>query len=867
MKYYNSKIEDLKKELDVNLTSGLSSEEVLKRREQHGTNELVAKKKVPFIVMFLSQFKDVLIIILIIAAILSMFVGEMVDAIVIIAIVIVNSVIGVIQENKASKALEALKKMSSPFCKVIRDGVSQSIPSSELVPGDIVLLDAGDYIPADGRLIECVNLNIDESALTGESVPVTKEMKDIEGEVPLGDRLNSVFASTFVTTGRGIEIVTTTGMNTEVGSIASMLNNTQESMTPLQIKLDQIGKTIGIICIAICAVVFLFEAFLMGKPFAEVWSDALLSSLSLAVAAIPEGLSTVVLVVLSIGITEMAHAHAIIKKLPAVETLGSTSVICSDKTGTLTQNKMTVIELFVEDKVKTDLKEISKSEKEMLNYFALCSDAKISVVDGQEIRIGDPTELALVSANMNYGSIQAMERVGEIPFDSERKLMTVVVKTPEGKYISITKGAPDNIFNISNAMAIAGESNNSMANDALRVLAVGIKKYDKMPDVTSANLEKDLTFIGLVGMIDPAREEVKPAIALAKAASIKTVMITGDHITTAKAIARNLGIFDENDIALTVDELHAMSDEELDSKIENISVYARVQPSDKVRIVDAWQRKGNVVAMTGDGVNDSPALKKADIGCAMGITGTDVSKEAADMILTDDNFVTITKAVKLGRGIYDNIKKCVKYLLSCNIGEVFTIFVASVISAILVAMGKPDIGIPLLAIHLLWINLVTDSLPAFGLGMEKTDDEIMERKPRPKNESFFANGMGLSVLLEGIIIGIISLSAFLIGEYIWGSVTAGQTMAFLTLSLAQFFQSYNMKSSHTIFRKKTFNNKMLNIAFFVGFALTMIVIYVPGINNVFKTTPLNFTQFMTCFGLATTIVVVMEIAKLIKHNK
>ncbi len=855
---YRKRNVDVVNELGSNVQSGLSSQEVEARREKYGKNALEEHKKETLLVKFLKSFADVLIIILLVAAVISLIVDplEWVDSLVIFIVVMLNAILGVVQESKAEKSLEALKKMSSPECKVIRNGVTDKIPSEDLVVGDIILIEAGDFIPADARLIDAVNLQVDESALTGESVPVTKMTDVIEGDAAaLGDRKNMVFSSTFVTNGRGKAVVTDTGMKTEIGKIAGMLGAQKAEPTPLQNKLDQVGKVIGIISIFICVVVFALDYFALGAELIESFKLAV----SLAVAAIPEGLATVVTIVLAIGVRKMVSENAIVKKLPAVETLGCTSIVCSDKTGTLTQNKMTVLEIYDNGKLKF-LSDITEENHQLINYFSICCDAKIEMVDGVEKRIGDPTETALVELNNKYGSdVSWAERVGEIPFDSDRKLMTVVIKK-DGKFISITKGAPDVLLKrLSKSSKVEGvnEAIENMSSRALRVLALGIKVFDKMPEVT-LDLEQDVELLGLVGMIDPPRPEVLEAIKVAKHAGVRTIMITGDNIITATAIANELGIMAEGQRAVSSDELDSMSDEELRNRIEEFSVYARVAPKDKVRIVEAWQSKGKVVAMTGDGVNDSPALKKADIGCAMGITGTDVSKEAADMILTDDNFTTIIKAVKQGRGIYANIRKCVKYLLSSNIGEVLVILLAELIAA----FGWLPLLVPLESTHLLWINLVTDSLPSFGLGMEKPEDSVMFEKPRPKNESFFAQKLGLHIGLEGVVVGALTLTSYIVGFQLYGHAVAS-TMAFVTLAFTQLFHSYNVKSEKSVFTKQAFNNRFLNLAFIVGAVMQLAVVYIPGLNTIFKTVMLSLPQIAIAIGSAFAIVIVMEIYKLI----
>ena len=857
------KLNDLEKELCSNLQCGLSNEQIMINREKFGENALEEKKKTPMILKFLAEFKDPLIIILIIAAIVSVIVDphEWIESLIIMIVVLVNAILGLYQENKAEKSLEALRKMSASSCKVIRENSIQTIATKELVVGDIILVEAGDSIPADARIIECSNLKVEEAALTGESVPVDKNSDYIEADdIPLGDKKNCLFSSTYVTNGKAKAIVTSVGMSTEIGKIASMLSEQKEELTPLQHKLNKVGNIIGILALSICVVVFILEMIALKWDWSQ-FSEAFITAVALAVAAIPEGLATVVTIVLSIGVTKMSKRNAIVKKLPAVETLGSCNVICSDKTGTLTQNKMTVTKIYLNE-IK-DVKDLTTEEKQMVTYFAICCDAAIEEKNGKMVRIGDPTELALLDINMVHGEdLHKFNRLLDLPFDSDRKLMTTVIKV-DNKYIAITKGAPDKVISLTinskEEKEKALKANTNMANDALRVLALGIQTFDRMP--FAEELERDLTLIGLVGMIDPARPEVKESIKVATKAGIKTVMITGDHIVTACAIARELGILKEGDRAITSQELDELSDEYLEEHIHEFSVFARVAPKDKVRIVEAWQKRDAICAMTGDGVNDAPALKKAEIGCAMGITGTDVSKEAADMILTDDNFSTIVSAVKEGRGIYDNIRKCVKYLLSSNIGEVLTIFVAS----LLTAFGVINLGTPLAAMHLLWINLITDSLPAFGIGMEEAEDSIMNSKPRPKNEGFFANGYAWKICFEGIIIGAVTLIAYIIGESV--SHSLGQTMAFLTLSSTQLFHAYNVKSNHSVFSKKSYRNKFMNFAFILGFTLQVFVIYCPGVRELFEFSPLPIKYFAICIGLALVMVLIMEISKLIARKK
>lgn len=854
---------DLEQKYNSSFEKGLSDEQVKINQENYGKNVLEEKKKKPLIIKFLNEFKDPLIIILILAAIVSVVVdkNEWVESVIIMIVVLINAILGLYQENKAEKSLDALKKMTSSSCKVLRNGSAMTIATSDLVVGDIIFVEAGDSIPADAIIIESTNMKVEEAALTGESVPVEKNNIYISStDIALGDMKNSLFSSTFVTNGKAKAIVVAVGMSTEIGKIAKMLTEQKEELTPLQIKLNKVGNIIGIMALLICVVVFILEMITLSWDFSE-FSEAFITAVALAVAAIPEGLATVVTIVLSIGVTKMSKHNAIVKKLPAVETLGSCNVICSDKTGTLTQNKMTVTKLYY-DEIK-DVAELTTEEKQMLTYFAICCDAKIEQKDCNIVRIGDPTELALLDVNNLYGEdINKYKKVLDLPFDSDRKLMTTVIEF-NNKYIAITKGAPDRIIAIANnsneTKEKALEANNQLANQALRVLALGIKKFDNLPK--EQQLEQNIEFVGLVGMIDPAREEVKDAITVATKAGIKTVMITGDHIVTACAIAKELGILKDGDRAITSQELEDLSDEYLAEHIHEYSVFARVAPKDKVRIVEAWQKNDAICAMTGDGVNDAPALKKAEIGCAMGITGTDVSKEAADMILTDDNFSTIVSAVKQGRCIYDNIRKCVKYLLSSNIGEVITIFFAS----LLTAFGIINLGTPLAAMHLLWINLITDSLPAFGIGMEGPEDSIMNNKPRSKKEGFFADGYGWRICVEGFIIGGLTLIAYIIGNRI--DHTLGQTMAFLTLSTTQLFHAYNVKSHYSVFSSKSYKNKFMNFAFILGFVLQIFVIYCPGIRDLFEFTPLELKYFLISIALAFVIVIIMEITKLKQSKK
>lgn len=855
--------------LSTNQSSGLTAKEAAARLEKYGANKLREKKKKTNFQRFIDQFKDAMILILIAAAIVSFVVicieknwAELFEPALILLIVILNAVMGVYQEGKAEKALDALKNMSAPHARVIRDGIENIIDASELVPGDIIKLEAGDFIPADARLLQSASLKSEESALTGESVPSEKDyLAFVKEDAPIGDRTNMVFSGCSVTYGTAVAVVTATGMDTEMGKIANLLDNETETQTPLQQKLAQLGKYLGIMAIAACAIIFIVG--IVNKiPVLEIF----MTSISLAVSAIPEGLPAIVTVVLSIGVQRMVKKNALIRKLPAVETLGGASVICSDKTGTLTQNRMTLTKAYV-DGGEIELISNNNSEqiKQLLNYGTLCSDGSVVFNGTEEQHIGDPTETAIVLAAYKNGNTKddlnnAYPRIFEIPFDSDRKLMSTVNKI-DGKTIVIVKGAFDMMAercvkgNLEKAKIIT----ESMSNDALRVLAVAYKEIDSLPEnATSETLENGLTFMGLVGMIDPPRPEAKAAVAICRKAGIKPVMITGDHIVTASAIARELGILLEGDLAITGTQLDNMTDSELDSKVEHISVYARVSPENKIRIVKAWQRKGQVVSMTGDGVNDAPALKAADIGCAMGITGTDVAKGAADMTLTDDNFATIVDAVKEGRGIYANIKKVVGFLLGTNIGEVITVFVAMLL------WHKT----PLLSMQLLMINLVTDSLPAIALGMEAVEKDVMDKKPKPKNESIFANGYGVRMVLQGAMFATLTLIAFYIGEKFTGTLQGGQTMAFAVLALSQVVQAFNMRSEHSLFKIGFFTNRNLNLAAIASTALVLLVLFTP-LRVIFELTTLNLKLYLITLGLILVPLVVMEISKalgLIKHK-
>ncbi len=868
--FHNRSADDALKELSTSL-KGLSHAEVEKRTAQYGENRLREKKKKTSLQRFLDQFKDVMILILLAAAAISFVVAcveknpkEFVEPALILLIVILNAIMGVMQESKAEKALDALKNMSAPHARVIRDGEEKLIDASKLVPGDIIRLEAGDFVPADCRLIRSVSLKSEESALTGESVPSEKDAcVSVDENAPLGDRSNMIFSGCSVTYGTATAVVTATGMDTEMGKIANLLDNEDEGQTPLQKKLAQLGKYLGIVALAACAIIFVV-GLANDIPALEIFMTAV----SLAVSAIPEGLPAIVTIVLSIGVQRMVKKNAIIRRLPAVETLGSASIICSDKTGTLTQNRMTLVKAYLNGASDTEdiSSENSEDVKTLLRFGALCCDGSVVFNGKEEQHIGDPTETAIVLAAHKNGMPKEelnrkYPRLAELPFDSDRKLMSTVNKIGE-KYVVIVKGAFDVMASrcVSGDLKAATAMNQKMSEHALRVLAIGCKVIDTVPEnPTSEDLESGLTFMGLVGMIDPPRPEAKQAVAVCRKAGIKPVMITGDHVVTASAIAKELGILCDGDMAITGAELDAMSDAELDAQVQKISVYARVSPENKIRIVKAWQRKGQVVSMTGDGVNDAPALKAADIGCAMGITGTDVAKGAADMTLTDDNFATIVDAVREGRGIYANIKKVVGFLLGTNIGEVITVFVAMLLWH----------TSPLLSMQLLWINLVTDSLPAIALGMEPVEKDIMDRAPKPKSEGLFANGYGLRTILQGFMFGGLSLLAYYIGWKQTGLIEGGQTMAFMVLALSQVVQAFNMRSAHSLFRIGFFTNRTLNLAALASTVMVLLVLFTP-LASLFGLIDLSAKLYLIALGLILTPFVVMELANavgLIRHRK
>lgn len=870
MLFYSEEKELVVKELSTDIVKGLSEAQAAEKRSRFGDNKLQEKKKKSNLQRFADQFKDVMILILIAAAAISFTIAciegnprEFFEPVLILLIVIMNAVMGVTQESKAEKALDALKGLSAPHARVIRDGAEKMIDAVELVPGDIIRLEAGDFVPADARLLHSVSLKNEESALTGESVPSEKDAGALVDEnAGLGDRSNMVFSGCSITYGTASAVVTATGMNTEMGKIANLLDHEADTQTPLQKKLAQLGKYLGILALAACAIVFAV-GIANGIPALEIFMTAV----SLAVSAIPEGLPAIVTVVLSIGVQRMVKKNAIIRRLPAVETLGSASIICSDKTGTLTQNRMTLVKAYLNTTGK--LEEISSQNSEevklLLQYGSLCCDGSVVFHGGEEQHIGDPTETAIVLAAHKNGMPKEdlnkqYPRLAEIPFDSDRKLMTTVNLIDEEKIV-IVKGA----FDIMASRCTAGDLtaaravNDEMSSSALRVLAIAYKKIDNVPDnPTSDDLENNLTFMGLVGMIDPPRPEAKAAVATCRKAGIKPIMITGDHVVTASAIAGELGILQEGDRAITGAQLDAMSSSELDAQVETISVYARVSPENKIRIVKAWQSKNQVVSMTGDGVNDAPALKAADIGCAMGITGTDVAKGAADMTLTDDNFATIVDAVREGRGIYANIKKVVGFLLGTNIGEIITVFTA------MLFWHKS----PLLSMQLLWINLVTDSLPAIALGMEPVEKDIMEQPPKPKDEGLFAHGYGLRIILQGAMFGILSLIAFKTGETRTGQLAGGQTMAFMVLALSQVVQAFNMRSEHSLFKIGVFGNHKLNWAVLTSAALVALVLFTP-LSTAFGLIILSWPEYLIALCLVLVPLPVMELSKacgLIKHH-
>lgn len=857
--WYTKELNQIFNELNAR-QGGLTEDEASKRLEKYGANNLKEKKKESLFIKFIKQFNDFMIIVLIIAAIISAIVaktngsGDYIDSIIIIEIVIFNAIMGLIQEEKAEKSLEALKKMSAPNAKVRRNGKIQEIEASQVVPGDVVILEAGNYVPADCRLIDSYNLQIEESSLTGETLPTSKQADVIlNANTAIGDLKNMAFATTIVVNGHAEAVVVETGMNTKVGQIAGMIIENESPETPLQKKLGEVGKTLAITCMIICGLIFLIGIW-KQIPITEMF----MTSVGLAVAAIPEGLPAIVTIMLSIGVTKMAKKNSIIRKLPAVETLGCSSVICSDKTGTLTQNKMTVTQIRnAVGIVKND------DRRFILELGTMCTDT----IESQEV-IGEATEVAITNAavEMNLRKrdlYDQMQRINEISFDSKRKMMTTIHKIGS-KYRIITKGAPDVLIKRCSQYYQSGriepifskrdalqEQNQMMAEDALRVIAIAYKDVEKLPrEINSETIENELTFVGLIGMIDPPREGVKEAVKTCRKAGIKTVMITGDHLQTAKAIAKELGILRKGDLAINGETLEKMSQQELERDIMRYSVFARVSPEHKVRIVKAFQSTGAVVAMTGDGVNDAPALKNADIGIAMGKGGTDVAKNASDMVLTDDNFVTIVEAVKQGRNIYDNIKKAVHFLLATNIGEIVAIFVGLLLG----------IKSPLLAIQLLWVNLVTDSLPAIALGLEKAENNIMNRLPRNPRKSLFADGLWGKITTEGVMIGMLTLVAFSIGNNLY-SIEVGRTMAFLSLGILELVHSFNIKGEESIFKTGLFENRYLVGAFVLGTLLQVVVVVISPLAQIFDVVPLNSVQWLMTVIISILPVVIVELQK------
>lgn len=864
MNPYQMKKEDVLKMLGTD-ENGLTQNQAKENQKKYGKNELAeGKKKNPFI-LFLEQYKDFLVIILIIAAIISGVLGDIESAIVIFVVITINAILGTVQHIKAEQSLDSLKEMSAPTAKVIRDGEIKVVEGKDVTVGDIVVIEAGDYVCSDGRIIENASLKVDESAMTGESEPVEKQETVLDGEKPLGDRVNMLYSGSFATYGRAKMVVTSVGMETEIGKIASLLKSTQEKKTPLQESLDNFGKKLSLIIIGICVIVLGLELFRSDGINLTVFTDAFVFAVALAVAAIPEALSSIVTIVLSVGTQKLAKENAIIRKLQAVEGLGSVSIICSDKTGTLTQNKMTVQKIYFDGQIIDKDDEINARQGQLIIDGALCNDSVQK--EGQEI--GDPTEIALVNFSEKHDlPVEKMrekyQRLGEIPFDSDRKLMSTVHKIG-GNYKMLTKGAVDVLSGRINEvktmdgkrpftaedLAELKKVNTEFSQMGLRVLAVCERDVDTV-DI-SVDDEKDYILLGLVAMQDPPREESAEAVRKCKTAGIRPIMITGDHIVTASAIARKIGILDDNGRAVEGREIENLSDEELDEFVSDVSVYARVSPEHKIRIVSAWQRKGYIVSMTGDGVNDAPALKQADIGVAMGITGSEVAKDAASMVLTDDNFATIVKAIENGRNLYRNIQRAIQFLLSGNTAGILAVLYASF-------MALP---VPFKAVHLLFINLLTDSLPAIALGVEPHSSDVMNEKPRPKNQSILTKKVLTNICVEGVVIGVMTMIAFYVG--FMRNAEVASTMAFSTLCLSRLVHGFNCKSDKPVwFTKKMWNNKSMIGAFFVGFVLLNAVLLVPALQGIFAVAPLTIAELLTVYGLSLGTFVVVQILKMIR---
>ena len=864
MNPYQMKKEDVLKMLGTD-ENGLTQNQAKENQKKYGKNELAeGKKKNPFI-LFLEQYKDFLVIILIIAAIISGVLGDIESAIVIFVVITINAILGTVQHIKAEQSLDSLKEMSAPTAKVIRDGEIKVVEGKDVTVGDVVVIEAGDYVCSDGRIIENASLKVDESAMTGESEPVEKQETVLDGEKPLGDRVNMLYSGSFATYGRAKMVVTSVGMETEIGKIASLLKSTQEKKTPLQESLDNFGKKLSLIIIGICVIVLGLELFRSDGINLTVFTDAFVFAVALAVAAIPEALSSIVTIVLSVGTQKLAKENAIIRKLQAVEGLGSVSIICSDKTGTLTQNKMTVQKIYFDGQIIDKDDEINARQGQLIIDGALCNDSVQK--EGQEI--GDPTEIALVNFSEKHDlPVEKMrekyQRLGEIPFDSDRKLMSTVHKIGDN-YKMLTKGAVDVLSGrIDEVKTMDGKRpftaedlaelkkvNTEFSQMGLRVLAVCERDVDTV-DI-SVDDEKDYILLGLVAMQDPPREESADAVRKCKTAGIRPIMITGDHLVTASAIARKIGILDDNGRAVEGREIENLSDEELDEFVSDVSVYARVSPEHKIRIVSAWQRKGYIVSMTGDGVNDAPALKQADIGVAMGITGSEVAKDAASMVLTDDNFATIVKAIENGRNLYRNIQRAIQFLLSGNTAGILAVLYASF-------MALP---VPFKAVHLLFINLLTDSLPAIALGVEPHSSDVMNEKPRPKNQSILTKKVLTNICVEGIVIGVMTMIAFYVG--FMRNAEVASTMAFSTLCLSRLVHGFNCKSDKPVwFTKKMWNNKSMIGAFFVGFVLLNAVLLVPALQGIFAVAPLTIAELLTVYGLSLGTFVIVQILKMIR---